>query len=251
MPLNNDDFSKFVEWVREHRLPMHVTIPDLDKLLGPSTDTFLKNLWALNRKLQKKTGLWMEMVIYPGRLANRSGQISLRDVYAPEAGPFWIPDSHRSLPHSSRPPSPPEGSGCTTSLPGLTPTLSQPRTLFSLSTRKDDSAMKAPYPDYKLPKWAYDEAYGNSASKKCHLKFKLFVASPETLASNVALLQANYRYSMQKMAERANSANPLSMDYLEGLLFYLTVYRKGQKSLFPSAREPDVGPYWIPDRFRS
>ena len=60
MPLNNDDFSKFVEWVREHRLPMHVTIPDLDKLLGPSTDTFLTTLWALNRKLQKKTGLWMD-----------------------------------------------------------------------------------------------------------------------------------------------------------------------------------------------
>lgn len=48
MPLNNDDFSKFVEWVREHRLPMHVTIPDLDKLLGPSTDTFLTTLCSSN-----------------------------------------------------------------------------------------------------------------------------------------------------------------------------------------------------------
>ena len=96
MPLDTNDFSKFVEWVREHRLPMHVTIPDLDRLLGPRTDAFLHNLYVLNRKLQKKTGLWIETVMYPGMLTNRSGQVSFRDAPAPEAGPFWIPDSQRS-----------------------------------------------------------------------------------------------------------------------------------------------------------
>ena len=111
--------------------------------------------------------------------------------------------------------------------------------------------MKAPYPDYKLPEWAYDDAYGSSIRKKGVMKSKLFVFSPETLASNVEFFQAHYRYSMQKMVEQFNSDRPPTVDYFQGMLVYLTVYRKGQKSLFPSAREPHVGPYWIPDRFRS
>ncbi len=106
MSIDKEDFDKFVTWLREHRLPMHVTAPEIEQLLGPSAETFMLNLGALEATLKKKTGMWMETVLCLETASHRrrayitaylDGQQSLYgDVVMPEAGPYWIPDSKRS-----------------------------------------------------------------------------------------------------------------------------------------------------------
>ena len=100
--LSSEDYCKFTAWLWAHRFPMHVTELELNRLLGPATQTFFSDFESVNAGLQTAMGLWMELVLCPATQTRpcagyitvyREGQTSLLpDVPAPETGPYWIPD---------------------------------------------------------------------------------------------------------------------------------------------------------------
>jgi len=66
MRFSDQNFAKFADWVRSHRLPMHVTEAELKPLLGDtSLNDFFFNFAKINARLRKTAGLWMEMVLVP------------------------------------------------------------------------------------------------------------------------------------------------------------------------------------------
>jgi len=109
--------------------------------------------------------------------------------------------------------------------------------------------MTANYPTYKLPEWTYDKTIG------CRIRnrdvIRQFCRSPTTLAANIETFRAIESYKSMIMVLCWKDDDFPDDNFLCRTDFYLTIYRKGQKSLFSGAREPTVGPYWIPENLRS
>jgi hypothetical protein len=83
------------------------------------------------------------------------------------------------------------------------------------------------------------------ASMKRYLITRFGGRNAATLSSNLDTMHTAVGHYMAKKPEPADKVSPLR---LYG--FYLTVYREGQKSLFPDERAPAARPYWIPDDLR-
>ena len=106
MTFNDENFAKFVDFVRGRRLPMHITAGQIADLFGPAEQAFCDVFPRVTARLKEVAGLWMESVLCPQKGGHpqtyyvtvyREGQKSLfPDARAPAAGPYWIPDEARS-----------------------------------------------------------------------------------------------------------------------------------------------------------
>ena len=100
------NLAKFLDFLRDKRLPLHLTEDEIDDLVGPDAEAFCADFLRVNQRLTEVAGIWLEVVLCPAHrfypasyyvTAYRTGQKSLfSDARAPAAGPYWIADCLRS-----------------------------------------------------------------------------------------------------------------------------------------------------------
>ncbi len=107
MTFNDENFAKFVDFLRDKRLPLHLTEDEIIDLVGPDAEqAFCAAFQSVNQRLTEVAGKWMESVLCPQKGGHpqtyyvtvyREGQKSLfPNARAPAAGPYWIPDRLRA-----------------------------------------------------------------------------------------------------------------------------------------------------------
>ena len=65
MGFDDENFTKFADWVRSHRLPMQITAPEIEQQLSLTAEAVLDNIDEIAVWLKKSTGLRMEVVPCP------------------------------------------------------------------------------------------------------------------------------------------------------------------------------------------
>lgn len=106
MTFDDENFAKFLDFLRDKRLPMHLTEEEIDDLFGPAAEAFCAAFQNINSRLTELAGIWMESVLCPQKglhpltyyvTVYRDGQKSVfADARAPATGPYWIPDRLRT-----------------------------------------------------------------------------------------------------------------------------------------------------------